>query len=65
MSTVLERGQATVVAGAGTRVQSRVRRPRVSWGTVLVHALLFPQPSNTVALNVSCEMPTGTTNGTL
>jgi sn-glycerol 3-phosphate transport system permease protein len=41
MSTVLERGQATVVAGAGTRVESRVRRPRVSWGTVIVHVLLL------------------------
>jgi sn-glycerol 3-phosphate transport system permease protein len=41
MSTVVEGGRATVVTGAGTRVGSRVRRPRLAWGTIVVHALLI------------------------
>ena len=41
MSTVVEGGRATVVAGTDTRIATRVRRPRVPWSTVLVHVLLI------------------------
>ena len=41
MSTVVEGGRATVVTGADTRLRSGVRRPRVGWGRVVVHALLI------------------------
>jgi sn-glycerol 3-phosphate transport system permease protein len=43
MSTVVEGGRATVVAGATTRgrLRSGVRRPRVPWSSLVVHLLLI------------------------